>query len=133
MVTGKVIQDLMRMRPFLSSGIGSRPVADALDIVGQIPDRAVARDLKDLKIAACVARRKEIPPRRLHAEMRGVLTVRRLHVDESQRPVRIYRKGADRPGGNFVDAVQARQSRVERKLGRASDLDGLDRLQSTGR
>src|SRR5215470_16662431 len=50
MITVEVREDLMRVRPFLAVGIGTGPVADTLEVVGHIADRAVAVDPKDLKI-----------------------------------------------------------------------------------
>ena len=74
-------------------------------------------DREDLKVATGVAGSEEILPRRLHAEVRGVLAVRRLHVEETQHPVRlVYCIGAYRPGGHLVDGVQVRQSWVEREV-----------------
>jgi hypothetical protein len=57
-IASEVIEDLMRVRPFLAVGIGSGPVADALEIIGHGPDRTVTLDAKNLKVAAGVARRE---------------------------------------------------------------------------
>jgi hypothetical protein len=101
-MAGEIVQDLVRVRPLLAGRIGSRAIADALKIIGHRPDRTVAGDPKNLKIAAGIARREQVPPRRVHAEMRRVLSIRRLRIDECQRPIRrVYRKGADRPVREF--------------------------------
>src|SRR2546423_586965 len=58
----EVGEDLVRVRPFLTGGIGSGPVAGALEVVGLVADRTVTVDRKNLKVPAGVARCKQILP-----------------------------------------------------------------------
>jgi hypothetical protein len=107
--------DLVRVRTFLSGGIGTGPVADALEIVGHCANRTVTENLKHLKIAAGVAGCKKIPPRWLHAEMRGILAIRRdQRVERSQHPVRlVYDIGAHTPFRHLVNGIQVPHRRIE--------------------
>src|SRR5919109_5217928 len=128
MVAIQVSEDLMRVRSFLAVRVGSGPVADALEVVGHIADRAVGVDPKYLKIAAGVAGREQILPRGLHAEVRRILAVRRHRVEKRERPVRlVYHIGAHAPFGHLVDGVQVPQPRVESKVGWVRSYDeGLE-------
>src|SRR5205807_9413806 len=88
-VAGKIVEDLMRVRALLASGIGSGPVANALKVVGHRSDGTVPVDPENLKIAAGVARREKTVPRSVSGEMRRVLADCRLHTGDAQCPVRL--------------------------------------------
>ena len=62
MVPIEVGKDLMRVGSFLASGIGARPIANALKVICHIADRTVAVDGKNLEVAAGVAGSEQIQP-----------------------------------------------------------------------
>ena len=131
MVAIQIGEDLVGVRTFLPGGIRSSPVAHALELVGHGADKPISEDPKNRKVPAGVVGREEVLPGRLHAEMRGVLAVRRLRVKKAQRSVRLVdRVGAYMPVGHLVDRIQMLQRRVEREIRWVRRRHGLERLQS---
>ena len=131
MVAIQIGEDLVGVRTFLPGGIRSSPVADALELVGPGADKPVSEDPKNRKVPAGVVGREEVLPGRLHAEMGGVLAVRRLCVEKAQHSVRLVdRVGAYMPVGHLVDRIQMLQRRVEREIRWVRRRHGLERLQS---
>src|SRR4029077_11847524 len=118
MIAVEIGDDLVRVRPLLAGGIGSSPVADALEVVGHGANRTVTWNPKYLEVAAGIAGRKQKLARRLYTEVRRILAVRRRRVKEGQGPVRlVYHIGAHAPVGHLVDGVEVTQPRIERKEG----------------
>src|SRR5215471_12103154 len=126
MTAAHVGENLMRMRPFLTSRIGPGAIADALEQVSHGADRPIGKNPINREVAGPIVGRVEKLSRRVNVDVSGELPVRRRGVEEGEISVcRVDGIRTHAPRSVFVDGVEERLRRVkgkERWVGRGNNL-----------